>query len=350
MTFHITCSTDNNYLQHCMAMLCSLFENNKEHTLHVHMLIDSSLSSESRNLLKELSNRYCNWISFYDVNVNMVEGFDVSKASYNGILRFPMLVYYRLLLTEYIPEDINTILYLDCDIIVNGEISELFQINLSEYGVAAVKDYSPYSNRHRRKMGFGMQHAAFCSGVMVINLDYWRKQNVLGKFKEYFSIDKEYVLLPDQDALNYVFRDHWLMLPYKWGKTPLSIAPLDRNQKKFDIEEYANNPKIFHFSSAIKPWMLVWQPDRMCYLKYLRLSQYPKPKFIKLNNKNRIKAHFSIIRYFISKYIRPLVPDIIELLLRDILNIILFFVNIFRPAKMKEFLLKRWCQKYNMMK
>ena len=36
--YHITCSTDDNYVQHCMAMLCSLFENNAGYVFHVHLL------------------------------------------------------------------------------------------------------------------------------------------------------------------------------------------------------------------------------------------------------------------------------------------------------------------------
>lgn len=345
-TIHVTCSVNDNYLQHCMAMLCSVFDNNQSNTVNVHMLVDNSLSKESRLLLKDLAARYNNDIIYYDVDSNLVNDFDVSRATYNGTLRFPMLVYYRLLLTNYIPQEIKTILYLDCDIIVKGSVEELFHLNLNGYGLAAIKDASPFNSRHRRKMGFGMQHAAFCSGVMVINLDYWRNQNVLGKFKEYFSFDKEYVLLPDQDALNYVFRDKWFMLPYKWGKTPLSIAPVDSLQKEYDIKEYVFDPVILHFSSSIKPWMDVWQPEKVWYIKYLKLSQFPNPTFVKLSYTNKIKAQTAVLRYFIARYIRPLVPDIIEILLRDILNVILFVINIFRPAKMKEFLLKRWHHKY----
>lgn len=49
--YNITCNTDDNYAQHCNAMLCSLFENNKDEEITVHVLC-GNLSETNRQLIK----------------------------------------------------------------------------------------------------------------------------------------------------------------------------------------------------------------------------------------------------------------------------------------------------------
>ena len=65
--YHITCSTDGNYVQHCMAMLCSLFENNTGYIFHVHLL-HHALSEHGQQLITALCQRYSCAISFYDID------------------------------------------------------------------------------------------------------------------------------------------------------------------------------------------------------------------------------------------------------------------------------------------
>ena len=347
MIYNITCSTDDNYLQHCMAMLCSVFENNKEHEVHVHMMIDDKLSQKSRQLIEELATRYNNKAFFYDVDPKLVSEFDVSKANYNGIRRFPMIVYYRLLLQFYLSKEIDRILYLDCDVIVLSDLSDLFNLNLENYGLAAVKDSTPISSRHRRKMGLGLQHSAFCSGVMMINLNYWRENDAYKQFLEFFNHDKDFVYLPDQDVLNYVFRDKWIELSYKWGKTPFSTIVVDKSQKSFDIVEYAYQPTIIHYSSSEKPWMNIWLPYKKAYQHYLKLSNFNKPQVTRLKASLKTKIYIKIVRYITNKYIRPCVPDVFEVLLKDIMNIVRLAVSVIRgPKSYQDFCLRRLKDKY----
>ena len=347
MIYHVTCSTDDNYLQHCVAMLCSLFENNKDMKMVVHLLVDS-LSQESRNTISSLSERYGNQAMFYDMKPEMMENIQLNDMQLNGKKMYSIATYYRLFLPSLLPSEIDKILYLDCDIIVLQDVSELYQLNMEGYGVAAVKDASPYDSYHRFKMGLGLQHSAFCAGMMMINLDYWRKNECQEKLIEYATRPWKDVYMQDQDALNYVFRDSWFQLPYKWGKTPLAVAPVDQSQRWFDIKEYVNEPCIYHYSAHVKPWLDVWFPDRKFYWKYVKLSEFPNPQETHTNKTLRITVYKSVLRFLINKYIRPFIPNLIEMLFIDFYQIMMFVVNIFRPTHLRTQLLKRWCQKYGM--
>lgn len=347
MIYHVTCSTDDNYVQHCMAMLCSLYENNKDYDFVVHLLV-SELSSEGRNLISELGERYHNKTVFYDIDDSMVENIKMNTgARFNGKQMYSIATYYRVFLPSLLPNSIHRVLYLDCDIIVLHDVIELYNLNMEEHAVAAVKDFSPYDNYHRTKMGLSLQHDAFCAGMMMINLDFWRDNDAQKALLDYSTRDWERVYLQDQDALNYVFRDHWFMLPYKWGRTPLCVASTDRIQRDFDINEFVESPCIFHYAGHIKPWFDVWFEERKYYWKYAKMSGFPNPVVTRLQGKLKLKMYASVVRCMINKYIRPLVPDIIEILLRDIWNIVMILISALRGTKsFKRFLLKRWREKY----
>ena len=314
----------------------------------VHLLVDS-LSQESRNVIISLSEQYGNRAVFYDMKPEMLEDIQLnSNIKFNGKQMYSIATYYRMFLPSLLPKEIDRILYLDCDIIVLQNVKELFELHMDGYGVAAVRDNVLYGSYHRFKMGLGLQHSSFCAGMMMINLSYWRENDSQRKLSEYATRKWRGVYMQDQDALNYVFRDAWLSLPNKWGKTPLNVAPIDKNQRWFDIHEYVYKPCIIHYAAHVKPWLDVWFPLQEYYWKYVKLSGFPNPQKTNANRQLKVRIFKSVVRYLINKYLRPFIPDLLEILIKDIYCIIMFAVNIFRPSKLKKMMLKRWCQKYGM--
>ena len=91
MTYNVTCNTDNNYAQHCCAMLTSLFENNKDCKINLHILT-KELSEYNTSFIIELCQRYDNEVKIYNVDETILEGVKfrkknpLSKAAYYRIL------------------------------------------------------------------------------------------------------------------------------------------------------------------------------------------------------------------------------------------------------------------------
>ena len=341
MVYHVTCNTDDNYAQHCCAMLCSLFENNRDMTFHVHLLTHG-FAKDNASFLNELCHRYNNELTIYDVDETKLNGVKIRKKR-----PLTKAAYYRILLPEILSEDIDKVLYLDCDIIVLGNVKELFEIELNDKALAACQDASPYTNLHRRQLGLDLKEKAFCSGLMVINLGYWRRTGAEEKLIEYSKREREVVYLHDQDSLNYVFKNQWYVLPYKWGVAPLSIAVLDNSQKSFDIEEYVFNPGVIHYASPAKPWFDVWTPQRKYYLKYVRLSGFRNIMMSHVSSAFRFHTWVNNIRYFANKYVRPLVPNIIEIIIADIVNALKIILTILcSPNSLNRLMLNLWLKKY----
>lgn len=342
MHLDISCSTDDNYIQHCSAMLCSVFENNREHEITVHLL-HHGLSLDSQSFLVELARRYGNTMLFYDIDLEKLGNLFIDKHWHPTL---SIASYYRLLLPSLLETQIEKVLYLDCDIIVLDDVSPLFKLDLSGYGVAAVEDTTPGNDQHRQAMGLNLNQTAFCAGVLVINMKYWREHNSEQQLLDYAQKMGGQLEMEDQDVLNHEFRGHWFKLPYKYMRTPMSIASLDKQQKWADIEDYIFHPVIIHYAAHVKPWLDISIPDGKYYWEYVKRSGFSNPKVTKTLPRYRWPIRMAKIRYYLNAYIHPFVPDVIEPLLSDILDIFVTISYLFRPSAFKAYRIRRWLRKY----
>lgn len=153
------------------------------------------------------------------------------------------MAFARLLIPELIPE--NKVLYIDSDSVINDNLSNLFDTNISTYPLAAVKDV------------FGNY---FNSGVLLINNLKLRNDysDIVQKFLEYGK--KEDLLDADQSILNHFFSQNYLNLPFKYNY----VIGYDRDvyyvpsnsPDYFNLINRTHSPVIIHYPSNDKPWKL----------------------------------------------------------------------------------------------
>jgi lipopolysaccharide biosynthesis glycosyltransferase len=169
-------------------------------------------------------------------------------------------------------------------VVVNGEITHIFDLDIRKYALAAVED-TPIEYDHRMQLSLPYTAQYFNSGVMLLNLEYWRKNEAEEKLL-CFAKQKRVVFFHDQDALNVVFRHQWFALHPRWNKRPMYrvlYPPRFSNWK----DEYLFNkyPLIIHYTGYIKPWhSFPFTPYGKLYRKYLRLTiGKDEAKFQKVN-------------------------------------------------------------------
>lgn len=309
--YNITCGTDDKYVQHCMAMLCSLFENNKDKLFSVHILTNN-LSNSYQNELTQLALRYNNRIKFYMVDETPLDG-----VQFRTNRPLTKAAYYRLLLPSILP-DIHTILYLDCDMIVLGDVDELFDIDLTGYALAACNDSMPYNNIHRRQLNLPVGTRTFCSGIMYINLDYWREHDSQNKCLNFAKRERKPVFLHDQDVFNYVFRDQWFLLPPKWNVSPHMKNWIQDVYRPFDYVEMFQSPCVYHYFDSLKPWQEQPCLKKSLYREYLVLSGFSSPRFESKTLKDKIHACNKILYIKYCQIVRPYMPKFIRIIIDDI--------------------------------
>jgi lipopolysaccharide biosynthesis glycosyltransferase len=326
MKLDIVVSTDDNYVQHLMGMLCSLYEHNKNHHIVLHMLRNGSLLQKNEDFLRGITEKYGHKIKFYNVDETPLQGVQFRKKR-----PLTMAAYYRLLLPDILP-NLDKVLYLDCDMDVMGDVSELFVLELDDFALAACLDDMPHTNQHRLQLQMEVGERTFNTGMMMCNLKYWRENGCVPKLIEYAKRPKKEILLHDQDVFNYLFKKHWFLLPPKWNRLSHRSQCISYfGYQQFDRDEYLHHPMIVHH--FIKPWFDVYKPGRNLYLKYVKMSGY-EPIVLKHVTPNvRIKVWGTDFLYFFKRYINPYVPNIVYLFFSDLKFIAKFVLNLLIKRK-----------------
>jgi lipopolysaccharide biosynthesis glycosyltransferase len=231
MRMDIVIAPDHKYVMPAEVLIKSIIENNKEHELAIHVIKDSTITDEDMCKL--------NTFSCGNVQILYHEIDEKEFARFSKIGNLPNVVYYRLFLSSILNNSIKKALYLDCDIVVDGNLSVLFGLNNEKVGISAVLDARSNGESKRLKMPFSLGY--FNSGVMFINLDFWRRNNVEQLFVGILENKDSRLVYYDQDVLNIVF-----------GKSK-TILPIEYNFQT--ISKSLVHPIIIHFTQGnAKPW------------------------------------------------------------------------------------------------
>ncbi len=268
---HIACNIDNNYVRHCAVMLVSLFENNADEKMTVHV-VENGLTPVDRKLLIDLAARYGNEACFYKVSPQSLEGFTIRMS--HG--RISLAAYYRCLLSDILPKNIGRVLYLDCDIVVRGSIRRLWDTPLAGKSAVVVEDMGCDEDERYRILQYPKRYSYFNSGVMLINLGYWRSHQMAQLCKDYYHTYPERIRFNDQDVLNGVMYKDKLLTDLCWNvqdgfyRNPPELS--DAWKRKFAA--VLKDPVILHFTNR-KPWDYDSQhPLRDEYFRYLDLTPW----------------------------------------------------------------------------
>lgn len=133
--------------------------------------------------------------------------------------------YFRLLAPYILPGHSRAI-YLDADTVVVGDISPLWTMDLGTYSVAATRDYLPCVRNaisNWQELGLDPESPYFNSGVLIIELDRWRKERVAERVLTTCDRNKDKLLAQgkwpqfDQYGLNVVLNQQWQQLDEMWN-------------------------------------------------------------------------------------------------------------------------------------
>lgn len=263
----IVFSSDNNYAQHLGVALQSLLENNRSLSFQVYILTTDIHQSHIRHW-EEIAAPYVCELNIIDINEKTFENLQMG--------RWGKAMYYRLLIPELIEE--SKVLYLDVDIVVNGPVHEIFETDISSSYLAAVEAILSDTTSRKRHLNMAPEAKYFNSGVMLLNLDKWRKDKINKKLESFLQFHTQ-LKSPDQDALNAVINGQWVPLHLKYNYYYRKIFKeeslfLNAFGEK-ELKEASENPVIIHYVGSKKPWHYRdIHPLKQLYWKYLEMTPY----------------------------------------------------------------------------
>ena len=232
-------SCDDNYIPCLAVAIRSIIENaNKSYTYNIHVL-NTSISPQCREKILALAEDGFE-ISFIDVSRSVARlGKRLHLRDY-----YTASIYFRIFIPEMFPQYKKAI-YLDSDIVVNADISALFNTDVSDYLVGAVEDQivtatPEFVDYVDRFVGVRVPYY-FNSGMLLMNLEAMRECRLEKRFIDIMNEHHIDTVAPDQDYLNALCKGRVLYLDIGWNKMSFN-------------RDYDGEPYIVHYNMFLKPW------------------------------------------------------------------------------------------------
>jgi lipopolysaccharide biosynthesis glycosyltransferase len=188
--------------------------------------------------------------------------------------RMPLTTYQKLTMDEWVPNDVDRVLWLDCDILALGDLAPLWRKPLEGKLLLAVQDQrvplvsSRFGVAAWRELGLDPNAMHFNAGVLLIDLAQWRTCETRRRSLAYIRTYAPRIYFWDQEALNAVTAGHWGELDPCWNWHPSLAGLLPRDQ-------CPAVPQILHFSGNLKPWKVKGGgPHRDIYDSYLNRTAW----------------------------------------------------------------------------
>jgi lipopolysaccharide biosynthesis glycosyltransferase len=297
-------ASDDNFAWIMGVSMLSLMENNSDVDICFHVL-DGGIDEKNREKISLQCSNYGRKCIFYPVREFLYSAMEGKKTPRGSISMFS-----RLFVDQFLPKTIEKVLYIDCDTMIRGRLTEFWNTSFEDNIIIAVSDC--FSDMHRKSINLKANNIYFNSGVLLINLNLWRAFDIGGKISEsieYFSKGGPY---GDQCFLNLalsmrtkLIHPKYNCLPYLWG---FSYSQLLKYRKpsfyysEKEIKEALASPIIVHFASCfhyLRPWIIQDTPDNFCkeWRQYLTLSLWAEYPLKKDKRKFQIKFFLQMYHF-----------------------------------------------------
>lgn len=245
---------DKKYILQAFVVMRTILQHSKEQ-YHFFILSADCIDEEVRENSEILGREYDN----FNISVKLIDPtcFETAQICNTHLSK---AAYFRLLIPELIHE-YDKCIYLDCDIIVHGDLKELYETELGDNYLAGVKDChiiadTSRERKHQRILGLPARDRYINSGVLVMGLKRLRQDKMVQAFMGQLKKENWY---EDQDVLNVCCYPFIKTIPLKYnlfhfylGTSIRFLYELPYNRQDFDFDH--DVPFILHIGGALKAW------------------------------------------------------------------------------------------------
>ena len=254
-------ATDNNYLPFLSITLESLWENSSREYDYEMYVLHSGIREDYQEKILRYNEKEGLHISFVDVSERLKPILDqLQLRDY-----YTATTYFRVFIAGMFPQ-YDKALYLDCDTVILGDISELYNYDLGNNLLAGapcegVNSFDVYKRYVKEVAGLNPDYY-FNAGMLLMNLKAFREEGFYQQFAELLGKYK-FRLIQDEDYLNVICQDRVLRLPRAWNKTPVGPDKLSREDLR-----------IVHYIMTWKPWHYLDIPYQEYFWEYAERTEF----------------------------------------------------------------------------
>jgi len=273
----IVVATDERYVAPTAASVRSVIDTLAAgDTLEIAVLACDLSENSREQLVLSWNDPRCG-VVIADVDVSRFARLPITSAASNRLTR---AAYARLMLGQLLPDHWHRVIYLDTYTITRRPLHPLWNTDLAGNLIGAVRDdyiptvASPHGIPTWHKLGLPADLPYFNSGVMLIDVDAWRNEDLGERALAYLAEHPDDISLFDQDALNAVIAGRWLELDTIWNVTGYWRKAARRTGRHQHILTTA---AIRHFTGNGKPWdaQPLNVPDGALFFASLARTQWP---------------------------------------------------------------------------
>ena len=272
---NIVFACDSNYAQHAAVAMMSILKNTADPARIVFYLLDDQMDAAIKEKIRVSMEQAHAAIHFCEVDASRFADFFVSG-------QLSRAAYFRMEMGKLLPDSVEKVIYLDCDLLVFDDIAELWDYDMNSHPLAAVMDLGIMASSKdwrgkQEQLGFLSDDIYFNSGVLMVDLKSWREHDY-GRQAEQLAAQNKY-RHHDQDALNKLFHRNWQPVPLRWNVIPpvwyLFLKILRRRDFRRLAMEARKHISILHYAGGYKPWEYeTYDAFNARYYEYLRQTEF----------------------------------------------------------------------------
>ena len=281
----VVLSANNRFSPYLDIMIRSMIANASEKRNYDIIILYNDISERNQRLIKSAANGKAN-ISIRFARV--CEYFDAGKLFVDQHLSVE--TYYRLIIPEIMP-NYHKILYLDCDMVADQDVAELYDLDLKGAIIGAAKDIdvagqlnlnqNNWQTYATETLGLDSPYDYFQAGVLILDLDGLRKTASSQKMIK-LALSQSF-RCHDQDVLNIICRNKVTYIPQQWntlmdwqepGRSRMQILKMAPRKLFEEYSAARKHPYLIHYAGYQKPWDVVDCDFAEYFWKYAKLSPY----------------------------------------------------------------------------
>ena len=276
---NIVLACNNNFVPYAATVVVSILKNDKK--VHFFILTDD-MTSENEQLLLSMIRDMGGFLDVVRVDEKLFEDFPMPSNPH--LKHIGISTYFRLFVELLLPNSIDKLIYLDCDIVVRKSLLPLYDTDISDYYLGAVyhSDDLSINNGAFKRLNIPVNQGYFNAGVLLINLRKWREDGIYNQCVKYLHDNKLKIVNHDQDVLNVVCGKQTKMLSFTWNCMNSFFMSVFLKKTdhisliyKKDLEEIIRDPAVLHFASRPKPWEIICiHPYRKDFRNCLKITPY----------------------------------------------------------------------------
>ncbi|MDO4409863.1 MAG: glycosyltransferase family 8 protein [Akkermansia sp.] len=273
--FAVVLASDNRGILPLSVTVYSLLDTAGPNTRYKVYILSDAIQEQEKQQIQKL-------VSPFDCRLEFIEITNILKEhNFPYTEQWPVPAWGRIFIPDLLKNESGNILYIDIDILICRDLTELFQTDMTGMAVGAVfENFSKPGSHFNERLDIPMDCIGyFNSGVLLMNVDFFREHGLVEKILEYAVSHRDKLTCPDQDALNGTLCRWTKALHPRWNWHDGLTRRILKNdpREKFwrgvtpkQAVEAALEPGILHYQGVHKPWRYNWRYEGARYENMMR--------------------------------------------------------------------------------